>query len=164
MAVVLIIAILAMSSIPLLQGQLAVREIETIARRFIGHAQFTRQQALYLGQSVQMTPLEGNDWDSGWSVTSTSNKPEISKYWLSQGAIDPIYFKDGGKQFSDPHSSNKGIRFNGAGAAKTGSGGFVANRLILGHRPKPELERHLILSSGGRWRICDPRVDNRGCR
>ena len=61
MAVVLIIAILAMSSIPLLQGQLAVREIETIARRFISHAQFTRQQALYLGQSVQMTPQEGND-------------------------------------------------------------------------------------------------------
>jgi len=164
MAVVLIIAILAMSSIPLLQGQLAVREIETIARRFIGHAQFTRQQALYLGQSVQMTPLEGNNWDSGWSVTSAGNKPEISKHWLTQGAIDPIYFKDGGKQFSDPHSSKKGIRFNGAGAAKTGSGGFVANRLILGHRLKPELERHLILSSGGRWRICDPRVDNRVCR
>ena len=72
--------------------------------------------------------------------------------------------KDGGKKFSDPHSSKKGIRFNGAGAAKTGSGGFVANRLILGHRLKPELERHLILSSGGRWRICDPQVDNRGCR
>ncbi len=164
MAVVLIIAILAMSSMSLLQGQLAVREIETIARRFISHAQFTRQQALYLGQSVQMTPQEGNDWDSGWSVTSTSKKPEIDKHWLSQGTIDPIYFKDGGKQFSDPHSSKKGIRFNSAGAAKTGSGGFVANRLILGHRLKPELERHLILSSGGRWRICDPRVDNKGCR
>ena len=52
MAVVFIVAILAMSSMPLLQGQLAVREIETIARRFIGHAQFARQQALYLGQSV----------------------------------------------------------------------------------------------------------------
>lgn len=164
MAVILIIAILAMSSMPLLQGQLAVREIETIARRFIGHAQFARQQALYLGQSVQMMPLEGNDWDSGWSVTSTTNKLEIGKHWLSQGTIHPIYFKDGGKQFSDPHSSKKGIRFNGAGAAKTGSGGFVANRLILGHRLKPELERHLILSSGGRWRICDPRVDNKGCR
>ena len=164
MAVVLIIAILAMSSMSLLQGQLAVREIETIARRFISHAQFTRQQALYLGQSVQMTPQEGNDWDSGWSVTSTSKKPEIDKHWLSQGTIDPIYFKDGGKQFSDPHSSKKGIRFNGAGAAKTGFGGFVDNRLILGHRLKPELERHLILSSGGRWRICDPRVDNKGCR
>jgi len=164
MAVVLIIAILAMSSIPLLQGQLAVREIETIARRFIGHAQFARQQALYLGHSVQIVPLEGNDWDSGWLVASAGNKPEIGKHWLSQGAIDPIYFKDGGKQFRDPHSSKKGIRFNGAGAAKTGSGGFVANRLILGHRLKPELERHVILSSGGRWRICDPQVDSKACK
>lgn len=164
MVVMLIIAMIAIASIPLLQAQMAVREIETIARRFISHAQFARQQALYLGQPVQIVPLAKNDWDSGWLVVSSSTQQMSEKHWLSQGAIDPIYFKDGGKQFSDPHSLKRGIRFNGTGAAKTGSGGFVANRLILGHERAPELERHLILSSGGRWRICDPKADAKRCR
>ena len=87
----------------------------------------------------------------------------VPKHWFSQGAIDPIYFKGGGKQFVDPHSGKRGILFNAAGAAKSGQGGFVANRLILGHDRAPSLERQLILGSGGRWRICDPARDAKRC-
>jgi len=36
--------------------------------------------------------------------------------------------------------------------------------LILGHDWDPQLERHLILGSGGRWRICDPSKDAKSCR
>ena len=53
--------------------------------------------------------------------------------------------------------------FNAAGAAKTGKGGFVANRLILGHQRASHLERQMILGSGGRWRICDPARDAKRC-
>ena len=45
MAVVLIIAIIAMATLPLLHEQMAAREIDIIARRFIAHAQFARAQA-----------------------------------------------------------------------------------------------------------------------
>ncbi len=51
-----------------------------------------------------------------------------------------------------------------AGAAKTAQGGFVANRLILGHDRSPSLEQQLILGSGGRWRICDLAKDAKVCR
>ena len=169
MAVVLIIAIIAVMTIPLLHQQIAAREIDTIARRFIAHAQFARAQALTLGMSVNISPLNGNYWDEGWVVKSPCQdrqlKPSCSeRYWFSQGDIGPVYFKGGGKQFIDPHTARRGILFNAAGAAKTAQGGFVANRLVLGHDRDPALERQLILGSGGRWRICDPYKDARACR
>lgn len=168
MAVVLLMAIVATISMPLLQQQIAVREIDTVARRFIAHAHFGRQQALHLGQSVQLTPPNGGFWENGWVVQSGCIGKKVNpdcqpKKWFAQGAIDPIYFKSGGKQFVDPHSGKRGILFNAAGAAKTGQGGFVANRLILGHQKAPQLERQMILGSGGRWRICDPSRDAKRC-
>ena len=168
MAVVLMIAITAMMTMPLLQEQIAAREIETIARRFITHAHFARQQALYLGQPVQLVPSAGDRWEAGWVVKSgcigkLAKADCIDKRWFSQASIDPIYFKGGGKQFLDPNSGKRGILFNMAGAAKTAQGGFVANRLILGHTKVPSLERQMILGSGGRWRICDPARDAKRC-
>ena len=170
MAVILIIAIVAMMTMPLLQDQIAAREIDTIARRFITHAHFARQQAIYLGQPVRLAPSVGGDWESGWTVKSGCigkgkgvGADCIEKTWFAQAGIEPIYFKGGGKQFIDPNSGKKGILFNAAGAAKTAQGGFVANRLILGHDRTPNLERQMILGSGGRWRICDPAADAKRC-
>ena len=164
----LLMAIVATISMPLLQQQIAVREIDTVARRFIAHAHFGRQQALHLGRSIQLTPANGGLWEDGWVVQSGCIGKKIKsncqpKNWFAQGPIDPIYFKGGGKQFIDPHSGKRGILFNAAGAAKTGQGGFVANRLILGHQKDPQLERQMILGSGGRWRICDPSRDAKRC-
>lgn len=169
MVVVFVIAVMASMGMPLLQQQFAIREIESIARRFILHAQFARQQALYLGTSIQMVPLMGNSWDSGWIVVGECKEekyPSLCGQHLtfSQGAITPIFFKGGAKQWTHQKNSQNGITFNAAGAAKTSQGGFLANRLILGHLGSLGLERHLILSSGGRWRICDPHLDSKACR
>lgn len=169
MAVVLIIAIIAISTLPLLHEQMAAREIDTIARRFIAHAQFARSQALILGSPMRITPLNGGLWEEGWVVVNVCDEHQpkstcIERQWISQGDLAQVYFKGGGKQFIDPHTSKRGILFNAAGAAKTAHGGFVANRLILGHDRDPELERQLILGSGGRWRICDPSKDSKACK
>ena len=160
MAVISILAIMAVASIPSLSQQMATLELETIARRFIAHAHFARQQALVLGEMTRIAPIKANNWDNGWNVQGGN---QYSKIWFAQGSIYPVYLKDEGKQFIDPHSGQKGIIFNAAGAAKTGHGGFVANRLILGHQHMPQLERQLILGSGGRWRICNPQIDLRRC-
>ena len=165
---ILIIAIMAMITMPLLQNQIAAREIDSVARRFIAHAHFARQQALHLGEQVLLRPTAESGWDEGWIVQSSciAKVAKLNctpKYWFSQGTIGPIYFKGGGKQFVDPHSGKRGILFNAAGAAKSGHGGFIANRLILGHHRLPSLERQLILGSGGRWRICDPARDAKRC-
>ena len=82
---------------------------------------------------------------------------------MMQGKVYPVFIKDGSRHFSDPHSGKVGILFNAAGAARTVHGSFVANRLILSHQRRLNLERHLILGSGGRWRICDPSKDARRC-
>jgi type IV fimbrial biogenesis protein FimT len=169
MAVILIIAIMAVMTMPLLHEQMASREIDLIARRFIAHAQFARAQALAMRATVHITPSNGHLWEEGWIVSGTCDHPKdeigcTKRNWISQGDIAPVYFKGGGKQFIDPHTSKRGISFNAAGAAKSAKGGFVANRLILGHDLNPKLERHLILGSGGRWRICDPSADAKSCR
>jgi type IV fimbrial biogenesis protein FimT len=168
MAVILIIAITATISMPLLQEQIAARKIDSIARRLITHAHFARQQALHLGQPVRLAPRLDGQWDGGWSVSSGCMGKQtqgdcIGKIWFSQGKTDPIFFKGGAKHFIDPHTGKTGILFNAAGAAKTAQGGFVANRLILGHQRVPSLERQLILGSGGRWRICNPARDAKRC-
>jgi len=169
MAVVLIIAIIAISTLPLLHEQMAAREIDIIARRFIAHAQFARAQAFLLGAPVRITPFNGGLWEEGWVVKNVCDKRQpkstcIERTWISQGDLAQVYFKGGGQQFIDPHTSKRGILFNAAGAAKTAQGGFVANRLILGHDRDSGLERHLILGSGGRWRICDPIKDPKACK
>lgn len=169
MAVVLIIAIMVLMTMPLLHEHMAAREIDMIARRFIAHAQFARAQALRLGAPVRIMPLHENLWDEGWIVKNACDRNQlkstcVERQWFSQGDIAPVYFKGGGKQFIDPHTSQRGILFNGAGAAKTTQGGFVANRLILGHERNSLLERQLILGSGGRWRICDPTRDSKACK
>ena len=168
MAVFLIIAIAATVTMPLLQEQVAIREIEFVARRFIAHTHFARQQALHLGEPVRLGPRLNERWESGWTVSSgciskSNHLSCINKVWLYQTKTDPIFFGRDGGRFIDPHTGKVGILFNAAGAAKTINGGFVANRLVLGHHRVLGLERHLILGSGGRWRICDPSRDGRRC-
>jgi type IV fimbrial biogenesis protein FimT len=168
MVVVTIVAIMASMGAPLLQQQLAGREVEVAARRFIQHAQFARQAALFGGGvSVEIVPLE-YQWSGGWRVIQTAvhprSKTTIQQVLLSQGDITPVEIDERGSGFSGPNGQQKRIRFDAFGSAKSQSDGFVANRMVFRHKSARGVERHAILSSGGRWRICDPSQDGKGCR
>jgi type IV fimbrial biogenesis protein FimT len=160
MAVVAIVAIIACMGAPLLQQQLAEREVETIARRFIQHAQFARQAALFGdGHAIQIVPVE-HQWSRGWRVIQT----EMQQVLLSQGDISPVEIDERSSGFGGPNGQHKRIGFDVFGSAKSQSGGFVANRMVFRHQYARGIERHAILSSGGRWRLCDPDQDSRACR
>ena len=160
MAVVAIIAIMASIGAPLLQQQLAHREVENLARRFIQHAQFARQAALFGdGLSIQIVPVE-HQWSRGWRVIQT----EMQQVLLSQGDISPVEIDERSSGFGGPNGQHKRIGFDVFGSAKSQSGGFVANRMVFRHQHAPGIERHAILSSGGRWRLCNPDQDSRACR
>jgi type IV fimbrial biogenesis protein FimT len=160
MAVVAIVAIMASMGAPLLQQQLAQREVENVARRFIQHAQFARQAALLGGGvSIQIVPLK-QQWSRGWRVIQT----EMQLVLLSQGDIAPVEIDERSSGFAGPNGQHKRIGFDAFGSAKSQSGGFVANRMVFRHQHAQGVERHAILSSGGRWRLCDPNQDSRACR
>ena len=160
MAVVAIVAIMASMGAPLLQQQLARREVENVARRFIQHAQFARQAALFGdGLAVQIIPVE-QQWSRGWRVIQT----EMQLVLLSQGDIAPVEIDERSSGFAGPNGQHKRIGFDAFGSAKSQSGGFVANRMVFRHQQAQGVERHAILSSGGRWRLCDPNQDSRACR
>ena len=168
MAVVAIVAIIASIGAPLLQQQLARREVETVARRFIQHAQFARQAALFGGGlAIQIMPVE-HQWSRGWRVIQadmlSQRTTPIQTILLSQGDIAPVEIDDQGSGFAGPNGQHKRIGFDAFGAAKSQSGGFVANRMVFRHQHARRIERHAILSSGGRWRLCDPSQDSRACR
>jgi len=168
MAVVAIVAIIACMGAPLLQQQLAEREVETVARRFIQHAQFARQAALFGdGLAVQITPIE-QQWSRGWMVVKTKMPSQtassMQQVLLSQGDITPVAIDERSSGFGGPNGQQKRIGFDAFGAAKSQSGGFVANRMVFRHQHARGIERHAILSSGGRWRLCDPDQDNKACR
>ena len=135
MAVLVIVAIATTVTMPLIHEQVAAREIEAVARKWIGDAQFARQQALLMGKPVGIAPYAQGDWDQGWVIQRNClDKKESAcdqRILMSHRKIDPIFFLSGSKQFRDPHTGELGIRFNAAGAAKTAQGGFVANRLII---------------------------------
>jgi type IV fimbrial biogenesis protein FimT len=160
MAVVAIIAIMASMGAPMLQQQLAAREVEVVARRFIQHAQFARQAALFGdGLAIQIVPVE-HQWSRGWRVIQT----EMQQILLSQGDISPVEIDERSSGFGGPNGQHKRIGFDAFGSAKSQSGGFVANRMVFRHQYARGIERHAILSSGGRWRLCDPGQDSRACR
>ena len=168
MAVVAIVAIMASMGAPLLQQQLAQRKVEAVARRFIQHAQFARQAALLGGGvDVQIVPIE-HEWSRGWTVIQTEVQSQstasMQQVLLSQGDIAPVVIDERGSGFAGPHGQHKRIGFDAFGSAKSQSGGFVANRIVFRHESARRIERHAILSSGGRWRLCDPDQDSKGCR
>jgi type IV fimbrial biogenesis protein FimT len=168
MAVVAIVAIMASMGAPLLQQQLAQREVENLARRFIQHAQFARQAALFGdGLTVQIVPVE-HRWSRGWQVIQTETQLQTAtsmhQVLLSQGDIAPVEIDERSSGFGGPNGQHKRIGFDAFGSAKSQSGGFVANRMVFRHQHAREIERHAILSSGGRWRLCDPAQDRRACR
>ena len=168
MAVVAMVAIMASIGAPLLQQQLARRDVENAARRFIQHAQFARQAALLGGGvSIQIVPLK-QQWSLGWRVIQTEMQPQtaasVQQVLLSQGVISPVEVDEWSSGFAGPNGQHKRIGFDAFGAAKSQSGGFVANRVVFRHQSAGGIERHAILSSGGRWRLCDPAQDRRACR
>lgn len=168
MAVVEMVAIMASIGTPLLQQQLARREVENAARRFIQHAQFARQAALFGdGLAIQIVPVE-HRWSRGWRVIQTQMQTQttasMEQVLLSQGDISPVEIDERSSGFGGPNGQHKRIGFDAFGSAKSQSGGFVANRMVFRHQHVQGIERHAILSSGGRWRLCDPDQDSRGCR
>ena len=99
MAVLLIIAIMMVIAVPLVQRQLADRQLDMVARNFVRHANFARNQALYLGEWIQLVPRNERYWDDGWIVQSgcfekSGSEPCTTKNWLSQESVFPVYFKN----------------------------------------------------------------------
>ena len=168
MAVVAMVAIISSIGAPLLQQQLARRDVENVVRRFIQHAQFARQAALFgNGLVVQIVPVE-QQWSRGWRVVQTETQSQTATLMqhvlLSQGDIAPVEIDERSSGFGGPNGQHKRIGFDVFGSAKSQSGGFVANRMVFRHQHARGIERHAILSSGGRWRLCDPDQDRRACR
>ena len=159
LAVIALLGVMLMMSLPLMQSQYYGRELEHAARQFIRHAQFARQYALYSGVHVAIRPLReaGDAWDLGWQIKTLASTPanQMENTVLARYEL-PAEIQIDAHRFRDPHTNAMQIIFNPAGAAKTKHGGFVANRLILSHTKARNVQRHIILAASGRWRICDP--------
>jgi type IV fimbrial biogenesis protein FimT len=170
----------AMSGIAahLFSEQIALLQLDEVSQSFIQDAQLARQLSRQANQTVTLKPLGSNefrDWSHGWEITqdvfSTEEPLKILKQYPLHGShlkgriqVAHDSLKDS-QQFTDmsaPHKARH-ISFESGNVALLRNGGFVANRIIWQHRQYPQLQMHVILGPGGRWRSCNPNRDNQKC-
>lgn len=170
----------AMSAIAahLFSEQIALLQLDEVSQAFIQDAQLARQLSRQTDKTVTLKPLgdtECRDWSEGWEITQDAFSNEerlktLKQYPLHGGhlkgriQIAQDSLKDS-QQFTDmsaPHKARH-ISFQSGNVALLRNGGFVANRIIWQHRQYPQLQMHVILGPGGRWRSCNPNRDNQKC-
>jgi type IV fimbrial biogenesis protein FimT len=170
----------AMSAIAahLFSEQIALLQLNEVSHAFIQDAQLARQLSRQIDKTVTLKPLgdgEFRDWSYGWEITqdvfSTEEPLKILKQYPLHGGhlkgriqVAHDSLKDS-QQFTDmsaPHKARH-ISFESGNMALLRNGGFVANRIIWQHRQHPNLQMHVILGPGGRWRSCNPNRDNQKC-
>jgi type IV fimbrial biogenesis protein FimT len=170
----------AMSAIAahLYSQQIAHSQMNEVSHAFIQDAHLARQLSRQMDKAVTLKPLghsEFRDWSYGWEIVQgafSSEKPlkTLKQYPLQRGHLKGRIqvahesLKDS-QQFTDMSAPNKArhISFESGKAALLKNGGFVANRIIWQHSAYSDMQRHLILGPGGRWRVCDPSKDRQKC-
>jgi type IV fimbrial biogenesis protein FimT len=170
----------AMSSIAahLYSQQIARSQLNEVSHAFVQDAHLARQLSRQMDKTITLKPLghsEFRDWSYGWEIVQgvfSSEEPlkTLKQYPLQtghlKGRIQVAHesLKES-QQFTDMSAPNKArhISFESGKAALLNNGGFVANRIIWQHSAYSDMQRHLILGPGGRWRVCDPSKDHQKC-
>jgi type IV fimbrial biogenesis protein FimT len=170
----------AMSAIAahLYSQQIAHSQMDEVSHAFIQDAHLARQLSRQIDKTITLKPLghsEFRDWSYGWEIVQGAFSPEeplktLKQYPLQRGHLKGRIqvahesLKDS-QQFTDMSAPNKArhISFESGKAALLNNGGFVANRIIWQHAAYSDMQRHLILGPGGRWRVCDPSKDHQKC-
>ncbi len=170
----------AMSAIAahLFSQQIALLQLNEVSHAFIQDAQLARQLSRQTDKTVTLKPLghtEFRDWSDGWEITQDVFSTEAPNKTLKQYPLHGGHLKGriqvaqdslkDSQQFTDMSAPQKArhISFESGKAALLNNGGFVANRIIWQHRQHPNLQMHVILGPGGRWRSCNPNRDHQKC-
>jgi type IV fimbrial biogenesis protein FimT len=158
--------------------QIAHSQMDEISHAFIQDAHLARQLSRQMNKTVTLKPLghsEFRDWSYGWEIVQGAFSSEEPLKTLKQYPLQKGHLKGRiqvaheslkeSQQFTDMSAPNKArhISFESGKAALLSNGGFVANRIIWQHAAHSEMQRHLILGPGGRWRVCDPSKDHQKC-
>jgi type IV fimbrial biogenesis protein FimT len=158
--------------------QIAQSQLNEVSHAFIQDAHLARQLSRQMDKTITLKPLghsEFRDWSHGWEIVQgafSSEEPlqSFKQYPLQNGHLKGRIqvahesLKES-QQFTDMSAPNKArhISFEAGKAALLNNGGFLANRIIWQHSAYSDMQRHLILGPGGRWRICDPSKDHQKC-
>jgi type IV fimbrial biogenesis protein FimT len=72
--VVVIVAIIAAIAAPSLAAALANQKLRGAATNLVSTLVLARSEAIKRGVQVQVVPLSGNDWKTGWRVVATGGE------------------------------------------------------------------------------------------
>ena len=170
----------AMSAIAahLYSQQIAHSQMDEVSHAFMQDAHLARQLSRQMNKTITLKPLgysEFRDWSHGWEIVLGAFSSEESLKTLKQYPLQRGHLKGRiqiaheslkeSQQFTDMSAPNKArhISFESGKAALLNNGGFLANRIIWQHSAYSDMQRHLILGPGGRWRVCDPSKDHQKC-
>ncbi len=156
-----IAAILTLIAVPDFQKLLARQRIDVAARDLFAAILLTRAEAIRRGERVDLVPVNGVDWQSGWVIFIDTNdnhrldrdeKIIHTHAPLTKNLVIESHLHDRAK----PR-----IAYGANGRSRASGNGQVAqaghlDMFLAGHR------RRIILNFVGRPRLCDP-VAEVGC-
>lgn len=159
MLVFAIATILLAVGIPSFQDLIRNYRISTMTNEFFAAIQLARSEAIYQGKRVDLVPLDGRDWATGWAVFVDENNNQTidaqERVVYSHGPVmEGVRIKS---LFTD--STKPYLAYNGAGRTRTNSNSetpqFGTVSLFLDKKI-----RRIKINFLGRARICNPENDN----
>ena len=129
------------------------------------HASITRarNEAIRLGQRVDVLPIVAGDWRSGWCVAIDANnnqRVDPGELVLHRGAASPSPDAEINARMTD--SKRTYLAFDASGRPRTVASALVPQYGSVMFRLGKQ-RRKLVLGFLGRVRVCDPDRDGAAC-
>ena len=156
-----IITIMLLIAVPSFKQLIAKQRIDTAGRDLVAAITLTRAEAIRRGERVDLMPLDGIDWHSGWLIFVDANDNHVpdadEKIIHTHGALARhLMITSHLHDRSAPY-----IAYISNGRTRTNANSQVPQvghleLLLDGH------QRRIILNFMGRPRLCNPVIDA-GC-
>ena len=149
-----------------IQYQLAKLTLDRWCLQWISDAQLARSLSINTVSEIRFI-ANSSSWLSGWHITKNGhvihdfNPADYHAYRFIE--LDPSMKQTQGFVDSLSKDPTPRLIFTSGESAELENGGFMASRLIVRHQQFHNVTRHIIMSPGGRLRLCDPHSDRLGC-
>ena len=150
-----------------IQYHLAKLTLERWCLQWISDAQLARSLSVNTAVEIKFI-ANSSSWLSGWHIIKNGNvvrefnPTHYHAYRFIE--LDPSMKQTQGFVDSLSKDPTPRLIFTSGESAQLENGGFMASRLIVRHQRFHNLTRHIILSPGGRLRLCDPNSDRLRCQ
>ncbi len=151
MVTIAVVAILALVAYPSFSDMRRNSQLSASVNSLLAAVNTTRAEALRTQGSTRMAPL-GANWASGWRIYTDTNGNNTYDAGTDSLIAEHAALPDS-VTLVTASTTLSAIRFTGDGYPRQTSGAFQSGSIQMTNGKR---SRRLVMSVGGRVRICDP--------